>query len=227
MEHSFCIPPYTLENTSDGVKITVEVEEGCDINDLYVYRISEGDSSEYRLYCNDSDPVTEATFIDPYVKNDKTYKYYCDVYMATPESYGEYYYTEEKEIIVSGVTNPFDASDISVTKPELNFDSEAMTYSWTTVPELTTELPKGFDWNYRIDYSYTDEDDSTYTEYFGYDPRYDSSEEESTLYTNSGYTYSYLETYLELKKYESDKSITIKIPVDVRPDNLPSEIIGK
>lgn len=221
------VPPYTLENTSDGVKITVEVEEGCDINDLYVYRISEGDSSEYRLYCNDSDPVTEATFIDPYVKNDKTYKYYCDVYMATPESYSEYYYTEEKEIIVSGVTNPFDASDISVTKPELNFDSEAMTYSWTTVPELTTELPEGFDWYYRIDYSYTDEDDSTYTEYFGYDPRYDSSEEESTLYTNSGYTYSYLETYLELKKYESDKSITIKIPVDVRPDNLPSEIIGK
>lgn len=221
------VPPYTLENTSDGVKITVEVEEGCDISDLYVYRISEGDSSEYHLYCNDSDPVTEATFIDPYVKNDKTYKYYCDVYMITPESYGEYYYTEEKEIIVSGVTNPFDASDISVTKPELNFDSEAMTYSWTTVPELTTELPEGFDWYYRIDYSYTDEDDYTYTEYFGYDPRYDSSEEESTLYTNSGYTYSYLETYLELKKYESDKSITIKIPVDVLPENLPSEIIGK
>ena len=225
------VPPYTLENTSDGVKITVEVEEGCDIRSLGVYRISEGDSSEYCLECNEttgySDPVTEATFIDPYVKNDKTYKYYCHVFMATPESYDGNYYTEEKEIIVSGVTNPFDASDISVTKPELNFDSEAMTYSWTTVPELTTELPKGFDWNYYIKYNYIDEYDRTYTEYFSYNPRYDSSEEESTLYTNSGYTYSYLETYLELKKYESDKSITIKIPVDVRPDNLPSEIIGK
>ena len=225
------VPPYTLENTSDGVKITVEVEEGCDISYLYVYRISEGDSSEYYLYCDEttgySAPVTEATFIDPYVKNDKTYKYYCNVYMATPESYGRYYYTEEKEIIVSGVTNSFDASDISVTKPELNFDSEAMTYSWTTVPELTTELPEGFDWNYYIEYNYIDEYDSTYTEYFSYDPRYDSPEEESTLYTNSGYTYSYLETYLELKKYESGKEFTIKIPVDVLPDNLPLEIIGK
>lgn len=225
------VPPYTLENTSDGVKITVEVEEGCDIRSLWVYRISEGDSSEYCLECNEttgySDPVTEATFIDPYVKNDKTYKYYCHVFMATPESYDGNYYTEEKEIIVSGVTNPFDASDISVTKPELNFDSEAMTYSWTTVPELTTELPKGFDWNYYIVYSYTDEDDYTYTEYFGYNPEYDSPGEESTLYTNSGYTYSYLETYLEIEKYESGKSFTIKIPVDVRPDNFPSEIIGK
>lgn len=221
------VPPYTLENTSDGVKITVEVEEGCGIRELYVYRISEGDSSKYNLYCNDSDPVTEATFIDPYVKNDKTYKYYCEVYMATPESYGEYYYTEEKEIIVSGVTNPFDASDISVTKPELNFDSESMTYSWTTVPELTTELPEGLDWNYYIIYNYIDEYDITYTGYFRYDPRYDSPEEESTLYTDSGYTYSYLETYLELIKYESGKEFTIKIPVDVLPDNLPLEIIGK
>ncbi len=221
------VPPYTLENTSDGVKITVEVEEGCDIRELYVYRISEGDSSEYNLYCNDSDPVTEATFIDPYVKNDKTYKYYCEVYMATPESYGEYYYTEEKEIIVSGVTNPFDASDISVTKPELNFDSEAMTYSWTTVPELTTELPEGFDWKYYIIYNYIDEYDSTYTEYFSYDPRYDSPGEEVSLYPTSGYTYSYLETYLEIQKNESGKDFTIKIPVDVLPENLPSEIIGK
>ncbi|MBQ3024227.1 MAG: hypothetical protein IJD23_02840 [Spirochaetaceae bacterium] len=225
------VPPYTLENTSDGVKITVEVEEGCDIRYLLVYRISEGDSSEYYLYCNEttgySAPVTEATFIDPYVKNDKTYKYYCNVCMDTPESYYSYYYTEEKEIIVSGVTNPFDASDISVTKPELNFDSEAMTYSWTTVPELTTELPEGFDWNYYIKYNYIDEYDRTYTEYFSYDPGYDSPEKESTLSTNSGYTYSYLETYLELKKYESSKEFTIKIPVDVLPDNLPLEIIGK
>ena len=147
--------------------------------------------------------------------------------MATPESYGEYYYTEEKEIIVSGVTNPFDASDISVTKPELNFDSESMTYSWTTVPELTTELPEGFDWNYYIKYNYIDEYDRTYTEYFSYDPEYDSPEKESTLSTNSGYTYSYLETYLEIEKNESYKSFTIKIPVDVLPENLPLEIIGK
>ena len=160
-------------------------------------------------------------------EDDKTYKYYCHVFMATPESYDGNYYTEEKEIIVSGVTNPFDASDISVTKPELNFDSEAMTYSWTTVPELTTELPKGFDWNYYIKYNYIDEYDRTYTEYFSYNPRYDSPGEEVSLYPTSGYTYSYLETYLELKKYESGKSFTIKIPVDVLPETLPLEIIGK
>lgn len=225
------VPPYTLENTSDGVKITVEVEEGCDIRYLWVYRISEGDSSEYFLECNEttgySDPVIEATFIDPYVSNDKTYKYYCNVYMATPEYYNGNYYTEEKEIVVSGVTNPFDASDISVTKPELNFDSEAMTYSWTTAPELTTELPEGFDWKYYIIYNYIDEYDSTYTEYFSYDPRYDSPGEEVSLYPTSGYTYSYLETYLEIQKNESGKDFTIKIPVDVLPENLPLEIIGK
>lgn len=225
------VPLYTLENTSDGVKITVGVEEGCDISNLWVYRISEGDSSEYSLVCNEttgySDPVTEATFIDPYVKNDKTYKYYCKVYMATPESYSGYYYTEEKEIIVSGVTNPFYASDISVTKPELNFDSESMTYSWTTVPELTTELPEGFDWNYYIIYNNIDEYNNTRTEYFSYNPRYDSPGEEVSLYPTSGYTYSYLETYLKIEKNESGKSFTIKIPVDVRPDNLPSEIICK
>lgn len=225
------VPLYTLENTSDGVKITVGVEEGCDISNLWVYRISEGDSSEYSLVCNEttgySDPVTEATFIDPYVKNDKTYKYYCKVYMSTPESYSGYYYTEEKEIIVSGVTNPFYASDISVTKPELNFDSESMTYSWTTVPELTTELPEGFDWNYYIIYNNIDEYNNTRTEYFSYNPRYDSPGEEVSLYPTSGYTYSYLETYLKIEKNESGKSFTIKIPVDVRPDNLPSEIICK
>lgn len=224
------VPPYTLENTSDGVKITVEVEEGCNISDIWVYRISERDSSEYHLYYNVdigySDSVTKATFIDPYVQNNKTYKYYCDVYMATPESNGDYYYTEEKEIIVSGVTKPFDASTISVTKPVLNYNSESMTYSWSIVPELTTALPEGFNWNYNIIYNYIDEYNNTHPVGFSYYPN-NSYEEEVSLYLTSGYTYSYLETYLELEKDESGKSFTIKVPVNVLPDNLPSEIIGK
>ena len=215
------VPPFTIENTSEGVKFTIAAEDDCTISDVRIYRTSADDSVEYNFSQNYSDAVSEAVFYDPYVGNDKEYTYYCEVYLWTP-NYRKYT-TEEKSIVVSGVTNPFDASCISVTKPELEFNEETMEYTWTTPPTVTTELPDDFVWFYEINYTYYINGDDAVTSSFEYQSNYESNNNSFRL--DSGDTASYKETCIilcgENYRYE------FTIPVDVIPDKLPQKIVGK
>lgn len=214
------VPPFTIENTSEGVKFTIAAEDDCTISKVRIYRTSADDSVEYNFSQNYSDAVSEAVFYDPYVGNDKEYTYYCEVYLSTPNDYRKWYTTEEKSIAVSGVTNPFDASCISVTKPELEFNAETMEYTWTTPPTVTTELPDDFVWFYEINYTYyINNGDDAVTSSFDYESNNNS------FYLDSGYTASYKETRIIL--YDENYRYKFTIPVDVIPDNLPKKIVGK
>ena len=219
------VPPFTIENTSEGVKFTIAAEDDCTISKVRIYRTSADDSVEYNFSQNYSDAVSEAVFYDPYVGNDKEYTYYCEVYLSTPNDYGEWYTTEEKSIAVSGVTNPFDASCISVTKPELEFNEETMEYTWTTPPTVTTELPDDFVWLYKINYTYyINNGDDAVTSSFEYLSNYESNN--NSFYLDSGYTASYKETCIILYD-ENYRRYNFTIPVDVIPDDFPQEIVGK
>lgn len=214
------VPPFTIENTSEGVEFTITAEDDCTISQVRIYRTSADDSVEYNFSQNYSDAVSEAVFYDPYVGNDKEYTYYCEVYLSTPNAYREWYTTEEKSIAVSGVTNPFDASCISVTKPELEFNAETMEYTWTTPPTVTTELPDDFVWFYEINYTYyiNNGDDAVISSF-------DYESNNNSFYLDSGYTASYKETRIIL--YDENYRYKFTIPVDVIPDNLPQKIVGK
>lgn len=216
------VPPFTIENTSEGVEFTITAEDDCTISQVRVYRTSADDSVEYDFSQNYS-AVSEAVFYDPYVGNDKEYTYYCEVYLSTPNDYREWYTTEEKSIVVSGVTNPFDASCISVTKPELEFNAETMEYTWTTPPTVTTELPDDFVCFYKINYTYYINGDDAETSSFEYLLNYESNN--NSFYLDSGYTASYKETCIIL--YDGNRRYKFTIPVDVIPDNLPQKIVGK
>ncbi|MEE1290628.1 MAG: hypothetical protein UHW86_06305 [Spirochaetota bacterium] len=219
------VPPFTIENTSEGVKFTIAAEDDCTISKVRIYRTSADDSVEYNFSQNYSDAVSEAVFYDPYVGNDKEYTYYCEVHLSTPNDYyGEWYTTEEKSIVVSGVTNPFDASCISVTKPELEFNAETMEYTWTTPPTVTTELPDDFVWLYEINYTNYINGDDAGTSSFGYLSNYESNN--NSFYLDSGYTASYKETCIILYD-ENYRRYNFTIPVDVIPDDFPQEIVGK
>ena len=218
------VPPFTIENTSEGVKFTIAAEDDCTISQVRIYRTSADDSVEYNFSQNYRDAVSEAVFYDPYVGNDKEYTYYCEVYLSTPNDYEKWYTTEEKSIAVSGVTNPFDASCISVTKPELEFNAETMEYTWTTPPTVTTELPDDFVWTYEINYTYINEWDNEGTSSFGYSPDY--QKDNNSFYLDSGYTASYAETCIILYD-ENYRRYNFTIPVDVIPDKLPQKIVGK
>ena len=216
------VPPFTIENTSEGVKFTIAAEDDCTISQVYIYRTSADDSVEYNFSQYYRDAVSEAVFYDPYVGNDKEYTYYCEVYLSPPNDYRKYT-TEEKSIVVSGVTNPFDASCISVTKPELEFNEETMEYTWTTPPTVTTELPDDFVWFYEINYTYYINGDDAVTSSFEYQSNYESNNNSFRL--DSGSTASYKETCIilcgENYRYE------FTIPVDVIPDKFPQKIVGK
>jgi hypothetical protein len=218
------VPPFTIENTSEGVKFTIAAEDDCTISKVRIYRTSADDSVEYNFSQNYSDAVSEAVFYDPYVGNDKEYTYYCEVYLSTPNDYRKWYTTEEKSIVVSGVTNPFDASCISVTKPELEFNAETMEYTWTTPPTVTTELPDDFVWFYEINYNTYYNGDDAGTSSFYYESNYQSNN--NSFYLGSGYTASYKETRIILYD-ENYRRYNFTIPVDVIPDNLPKKIVGK
>lgn len=218
------VPPFTIENTSEGVKFTIAAEDDCTISKVRIYRTSADDSVEYNFSQNYSDAVSEAVFYDPYVGNDKEYTYYCEVYLSTPNDYRKWYTTEEKSIAVSGVTNPFDASCISVTKPELEFNAETMEYTWTTPPTVTTELPDDFVWFYKINYTYYINGDDAVTSSFEYLSNYESNN--NSFYLDSGYTASYKETRIILYD-ENYRRYNFTIPVDVIPDDFPQEIVGK